>query len=100
MTNLKSLLARVRPYIVDSAHEWQERPDHGVHGLLREIETALSTPEPPAELRAGDEIEYVDDGDTGVIVGIDPDARAVVRWTSGVISRPMLSKLRRAVNRS
>lgn len=52
--------------------------------------------ETSGELAVGDEVEYVDDGDTGTIIGPDPEGRVVVRWKSGVISHPMLSKLRRA----
>jgi len=48
LTNERSLLRQAKAYIVDAAHEWQERPDHEVHKLLRDIEAALAD-EPTAE---------------------------------------------------
>jgi hypothetical protein len=36
------LLRRALPFIVDAAYEWQERPDHEIHQLLRDMEAALA----------------------------------------------------------
>lgn len=67
---------------------WMQSENYVVMGLAGETSAAL---------REGDEVEYVDDGDTGVIIGPDPDTRVVVRWKGGHISSPLLRNLRRAV---
>jgi hypothetical protein len=64
---------------------------HGLHIPMPE-----SAGETRAELQTGDEVEYIDDGDTGVIVGLDPDTRVFVRWKGGHMSTPLLRNLRRS----
>jgi hypothetical protein len=45
---LLSLLRKARPYLLDSAHEWQNRPDHEIHRLLAQVEAICTADEAKA----------------------------------------------------